>query len=151
MRERKYNIDQQSNFAKNHSLLGAKSLLTDVDAIQIAETENSMYHQYKFVNNQPMLRRIIEVKHKASDYIRKQILKQERTNCQTQLLLSVVNELNGYRKDSNAVEAEFYLIIQTDGILPYYVYDITGNHTNVNYEYKGKVTNTDDYVKMFQF
>jgi|TARA_R110000782_G_scaffold140161_1_gene232667 hypothetical protein len=151
MRERKYNIDQQSNFAKNHSLLGSKSLLTDVDSIQIAETENSMYNQYKFVNNSPMLHRIIEVKHKPSDYIRKQILKQEPTNCQTKLFVFLMNEVNGYRKDSNAVNAEFYLIIQTDGVLPYYVYNVTGNHTNINYEYKGKVANSEDYIQMFQF
>lgn len=151
MRDRKYNIDEQSSFAKNHSLLGSKSLLTDVDSIQIAETENSIYNQYKFVNNNPMLHRIIEVKYKPSDYIKKQLLKQEPTNCQTKLFVSVMNELNGYRVDNNKLKAEFYLIIQSDGQLPYFVYNVTGDAHSINYEYKGKVNDSDDYINMFQF
>lgn len=151
MRERKYNIDEQSSFAKNHSLLGSKSLLTDVDSIQIAETENAIYNQYKFVNNEPLLHRIIEVKYKPSEYIKKQLLKQEPTNCQTKLFVSVMNELNGYRIDNNKLKAEFYLIIQSDGDLPYFVYNVTGDAYSVNYEYKGKVNNEKEYIDMFQF
>lgn len=151
MRERKYNIDEQSSFAKNHCLLGSKSLLTDVDSIQIAETENAIYNQYKFVNSQPMLHRIIEVKYKPSDYIKKQLLHQEPTNCQTKLFVSVMNELNGYRANDNKLKAEFYLIIQSDGQLPYFVYNVTGNANSINYEYKGKVSNSKDYIDMFQF
>jgi len=151
MRERKYNIDEQSSFAKNHSLLGSKSLLTDVDSIQIAETENAIYNQYKFVNSQPMLHRIIEVKYKPSDYIKKQLLKEEPTNCQTKLFVSVMNELNGYRLNDNKIKAEFYLIIQSDGELPYFVYNVTGNAYSINYEYKGKVNNDKEYIDMFKF
>jgi hypothetical protein len=151
MRERKYNIEEQTSFAKNHSLLGSKSLLTDIDSIQIAETENTIYNQYKFINSQPLLHRIIEVKYKPSDYIKKQLLKQEATNSQTKLFVSVMNELNGYRVDSNKLKVEFYLVIQSNGILPYFVYNVTGNNNSVNYEYKGKVNNEDDYINMFQF
>lgn len=151
MRERKYNIEEQTSFAKNHSLLGSKSLLTDIDSIQIAETENTIYNQYKFINSQPLLHRIIEVKYKPSDYIKKQLLKQEATNSQTKLFVSVMNELNGYRVDSNKLKVEFYLVIQSNGILPYFVYNVTGNNNSVNYEYKGIVNNEDDYINMFQF
>jgi hypothetical protein len=151
MRERKYNIEEQSSFAKNHSLLGSKSLLTDVDSIQIAETENAIYNQYKFVNNEPLLHRIIEVKYKPSEYIKKQLLKQVPTNCQTKLFVSVMNELNGYRIDNNKLKAEFYLIIQSDGQLPYFVYNVTGNAYSVNYEFKGKVNNEREYIDMFVF
>lgn len=151
MRERKYNIEEQTSFAKNHSLLGSKSLLTDIDSIQIAETENTIYNQYKFINSQPLLHRIIEVKYKPSDYIKKQLLKQVATNSQTKLFVSVMNELNGYRVDSNKLKVEFYLVIQSNGILPYFVYNVTGNNNSVNYEYKGKVNNEDDYINMFQF
>lgn len=151
MRERKYNLEVQTSFAKNHSLLGSKSLLTDIDSIQIAETENTLYNQYKFINSQPLLHRIIEVKYKPSDYIKKQLLKQEATNSQTKLFVSVMNELNGYRVDSNKLKVEFYLVIQSNGILPYFVYNVTGNNNSINYEYKGKVNNEDDYINMFQF
>ena len=51
MRERKYNIDEQSSFAKNHSLLGYKSLMTDIDNVQIINTENCVYNQYKFIES----------------------------------------------------------------------------------------------------
>lgn len=151
MRDRKYNIEEQSSFAKNHALLGSKSLLTDVDSIQIAETENAIYNQYKFVNNEPLLHRIIEVKYKPSEYIKKQLLKQEPTNCQTKLFVSVMNELNGYRVDNNKLKAEFYLIIQSDGELPYFVYNVTGNANSINYEYKGKINNDVEYIDMFKF
>ena len=62
-----------------------------------------------------------------------------------------MNELNGYRVDSNKLKVEFYLVIQSNGILPYFVYNVTGNNNSVNYEYKGIVNNEDDYINMFQF
>ena len=44
MRERVYEKDKQTSFAKNHSVLGSKCLLTDIDAIQ--STENEFYTLY---------------------------------------------------------------------------------------------------------
>lgn len=151
MRQRIYDKGNQTSFAKNHSLLGSKSLLTDVDSVQIVETENIIYNQYKFVGSNPLLHRIIEVKYKPSEYIKKQILKQEPTNSQTKVFLSVINELNGFRRDKEQKEAEFYLVIQSDGDLPYFVYNITGNYQNVNYNYVGKVENEQQYIDFFKF
>ncbi len=73
-RERKYNLEEQTSFAKNHSLLGSKALMTDFDNIQIINTENCVYNQYKFIESKTILHRIIEVKYTPTDYIRRQLL-----------------------------------------------------------------------------
>jgi len=116
MRERIFDKDTQTSFAKNHTVLGNKCLLTDIDAIQV--TENEFYNQYWYQNGQPILRRFIEVKYKPTDYIKRQISRQENLNSQTKLFSYLVYELNQYRKTNSLPLAEFYYVIQTDGELP---------------------------------
>jgi hypothetical protein len=85
MRERKYNVNEQSSFAKNHSVLVRKCLLTDVDAIQ--KTENEFYNEYWYKDGNPVLRRFIEVKFKPTDYIKRQISRQDELNSQTKIFI----------------------------------------------------------------
>lgn len=71
MRDRVYEKDKQTSFAKNHSVLGSKCLLTDIDAIQ--STENEFYNEYWYESGKAILRRFIEVKYKLTNYIKNQI------------------------------------------------------------------------------
>lgn len=149
MRERVFEKDKQTSFAKNHSVLGSKCLLTDIDAIQ--STENEFYNEYWYDNGKPMLRRFIEVKYKLTKYIKNQIKRIEKINTQTQMFSYMVYELNQYRKQNNLPLAEFYYIIQTDGDFPYYVFNVVGINSELKFEYKGKVENLKDYGFMFKY
>ena len=149
MRDRVYEKDKQTSFAKNHSVLGSKCLLTDIDAIQ--STENEFYNEYWYESGKPILRRFVEVKYKLTNYIKNQIKRIEKINTQTQMFSYMVYELNQYRKQNNLPLAEFYYIIQTDGDFPYYVFNVTGINSKLKFEYVGEVKNTNDYVSIFKF
>jgi hypothetical protein len=149
MRERKFEIDKQTSFAKNHSVLGSKCLLTDIDAIQ--STENEFYNEYWYESGKPILRRFIEVKYKLTNYIKNQIKRIEKINTQTQMFSYMVYELNQYRKQNNLPLAEFYYIIQTDGDFPYYVFNVTGINSELKFEYIGEVKSIIDYKELFKY
>ena len=99
MRKRVYEKNKQTSFAKNHSVLGSKCLLSDIDAVQ--STENEFYNEYWYENGKPILKRLIEVKYKLTDYIKKQIKRIDKLNSQTQMFSYMVYEINQFRKSNN--------------------------------------------------
>jgi hypothetical protein len=149
MRERIYEKDKQTSFAKNHSVLGSKCLLTDIDAIQ--STENEFYNEYWYENGNPILKRFIEVKFKKTEYIVNQIKRNCSINSQTQMFSYLVYEINQYRKTKNLPLAEFYYVIQTFGELPYYVFNVIGINSNLKFEYLGKIKDLSEYEKLFNY
>ena len=149
MRDRKFEIDKQTSFAKNHKHLGSKSLLTDVDAIQ--STENEFYNEDWYNNGQPIIRRFIEVKFKPSEYIKKQITRESELNSQTKMFSYLVYEINQFRKSNNIPLTEFYYVIQTNGDFPYYVYDVTGINSDLKFNYISKVEDLEQYIKVFSY
>ena len=149
MRERFYEKDKQTSFAKNHSVLGSKCLLTDIDAIQ--STENEFYNEYWYDSGKPILRRFIEVKFKKTEYIVNQIKRNCKINSQTQMFSYLVYEINQYRKTQNLPLAEFYYVIQTFGELPYYVFNVIGVNSNLKFEYLGKIKDLSEYEKLFNY
>jgi|688.fasta_scaffold563028_2 hypothetical protein len=149
MRSRKFDIDKQTSFVKNHSVLGSKALLTDVDAIQ--KTENEFYNEYWYQNGQPMLRRFIEVKYTLTNYIKDQIKLKSEVNSQTKMFSNLTYELNQYRISQNLPLVEFYFVVQTDGKLPYHVFNVTGINKDLKFEYVGEVKDIENFKKVFKF
>lgn len=149
MRERKFEIDNQTSFAKNHSVLGKKCLLTDIDAIHL--TENEFYNEYWYESGKPILKRFIEVKYKKTDYIVSQIKKESKLNSQTQMFSYLVYEINQFRITQGLPLAEFFYIIQTNGEMPYYVYRVVGINSELKFKYIGEVKNIEGYVKVFNY
>jgi hypothetical protein len=149
MRKRKFEIDKQTSFAKNHSVLGSNCLLSDIDAVQ--STENEFYNEYWYENGKPMLRRFIEVKYTLTNYIKNQIKRKSEVNSQTKMFSYLTYELNQYRISQNLPLVEFYFVVQTDGKLPYHVFNVTGINKDLKFEYVGEVKNTNDYVSIFNF
>ena len=147
MRERKFEIDKQTSFAKNHSVLGSNCLLSDIDAVQ--STENEFYNEYWYENGKPILKRLIEVKYKPTEYIKRQIKRIDRLNAQTQMFSYLIYEINQFRKFQNLPLAEFYYIIQTNGEMPYYVYNVVGINSKLKFEFIGKVKSIIDYKELF--
>lgn len=149
MRNRVFEKDKQTSFAKNHSVLGSRCLLTDIDAVQL--TENEFYNEYCYDNGNPILKRVIEVKYKPTDYIRRQVARVDKLNSQTQVFSYMVYEINQFRKLQGLPLAEFYYIIQTDGEMPYYVFNVVGVNNELRFDYKGKVESIEEYVLMFKY
>ncbi|MGY8866641.1 MAG: hypothetical protein ACKVJK_13605, partial [Methylophagaceae bacterium] len=47
-RQRKYDLDKQTHFAKTHSEVLKGVYMTDVDSLQIIDTENKLYDEYVY-------------------------------------------------------------------------------------------------------
>jgi hypothetical protein len=149
MRERKFEIDKQTSFAKNHSVLGSNCLLSDIDAVQ--STENEFYNEYWYENGKPILKRLIEVKYKPTNYIKRQIKRIDRLNTQTEMFSYLIYEINQFRKLQDLPLAEFYYIIQTNGEMPYYIYNVVGINSELKFEYIGKVNSLIDYKDLLHY
>lgn len=149
MRERKFDKDKQTSFAKNHSVLGSNCLLSDIDAVQ--SMENEFYNEYWYENGKPILKRLIEVKYKPTEYIKRQIKRIDILNAQTQMFSYLIYEINQFRKSQNLPLAEFYYIIQTNGEMPYYVYNVVGINNELKFEYLAKVNSLLDYKNLLHY
>jgi hypothetical protein len=73
-----------------------KYLVTDVNATQ--KIENEFYNEGWYQDGNPILRRFIEVKFKPTDYIKRQISRQDDLNSQTKMFSYLVYEINQFRK-----------------------------------------------------
>jgi hypothetical protein len=135
--------DNQTHFSKEFYKVGGRNYLTDFDAVQILDTENKSYSQFGYIDNKVYLKRIIEVKYKATEHIRGLISGEIEPIAQIFLFASVVSEINGYRRDTNLPAAQFYYLIQTEGDYPYYVYDISNNKGSIKYTFVTKVEDTE--------
>jgi|TARA_B110000858_G_scaffold130488_1_gene148365 hypothetical protein len=69
-RERKHDLDKQTHFARTHQEVMDNHYLTDIDSLQIIDTENEVYQHYTYINAIPVVRRIIEVKSRMSEHLK---------------------------------------------------------------------------------
>ena len=144
-RERKLEKDKQTHFGKEFQKLGDYNYLTDVDQVVIT-TENEIYHHYQFKQGRPTIKRVVEVKHKVTDYIRRQVKHQDPPNPQTYFFASMCTEINSFRAtDSTIPLVEFYYVVQTDGGYPYTIFNVTETDGEVKYNYLTKVENYEQF------
>ena len=156
MRQRLYEKDKQTFFAKEHYNL-KRLWLTDVDATHfksedengIIITENKIYMQYKNLNTGLKLVRFVEVKNQPSKYINELIEGKREPNAQTIVYCNSAYEMNGFRSD-NEQKAKFTFIVETYGNYPMDVYDVTMNdEKKITFNYEAKLNNKEDYIKYF--
>ena len=69
-RQRKHDLDKQTHFARTHQEVMNNHYLTDIDSLQIMDTENEVYQHYTYINAIPVVRRIIEVKSRMSEHLK---------------------------------------------------------------------------------
>lgn len=150
MRERLFNKEDQTHFAKTHPSLGSNAYLTDIDGIEVTSfnTENASYSQYVYFDGKPFLTKIIEVKYKLTEYLKKMIKKEKPTNGQIQVLANTVNEINGFREETGKPKAKFYLVIENEGKFPHHVFDVYYKNQEVHYQWLGDVNNEEEFKKM---
>lgn len=88
-------------------------------------TDNSTYHQYTFSDGEnylgkPKIKRIIEVKYDATDYVKRQVKNKELPNAQTLAFASMVSEVNRVRVSD---KIQLWFVIQTENDYPYRIFE----------------------------
>ena len=88
-------------------------------------TDNSTYHQYIFSDGEeytgkPRIKRIIELKADATEYVKRQMKNEELPNAQTLAFASMVSEVNRVRVSD---KIELWFVIQTEQDYPYHIFE----------------------------
>jgi hypothetical protein len=159
-RKRFYNQDEQTHFAKKHSLLD-KQYMSDFDAMSTQTTsgdvtfndsENQRYFEYKYTSEStPLVTRFIETKSRKSGYITDVLNGEIQPSEQFKAYATLTTELNAFRKANKMPIVECLLVIEDFGEYPYEIYrvsQIIGGE--VQFEFIGKVYNDEQYREMFQ-
>ena len=121
-RERKYQKEQQTDFAKTHQRVMQGHYMTDIDSTQIVDTENQMYHQYTYKNGSPIVRRFIEVKERNSTYISNIFNGLNPPSQQMIVQSNTVAELNAFRKAKELPLVDYLIVVQNYNAYPYDVW-----------------------------
>lgn len=150
-RERQYEIDKQTDFAKTHQRVMRGHYMTDIDSIQIVDTENQMYHQYTYKKGTPIVRRFIEVKSQNSTYLQN-ILEGVKPPSQQMIVQSnTVAELNAFRRQQDMPLVQYVIVIQDYNKYPYDIWhcDTTFGTGELNFEYRGRIECDEEYEAYF--
>jgi hypothetical protein len=150
-RERKYEKDKQTHFAKTHQRVMKHHYMTDIDSIQIVDTENQMYHQYTYKNGTPIVRRIIEVKSQSSTYLQNILSGMKPPSQQMIVQSNTVAELNAFRKQQGMPLAQYVIVIQDYNKFPYNIWhcDTSFGSGKLNFEHRGKVECDEEFEAYF--
>jgi hypothetical protein len=150
-RQRQYNLEEQTHFAKTHQKVMQRHYMTDVDRMQIVDTENQMYHQYTYKNGSPIVGRVLEVKSKNTAYL-SNILNGIKPPSQQMIAQSnLVAEMNGFRKVNGGKPVEYVIVIQNEEDYPYDIWtcDTTFGTGQLKFTYQGKVECDEEYEAYF--
>lgn len=118
--KRKRSVPVSNSFSSE--LYQTGKYFSDYDVIV---TDNSTYHQYTFSDGEnylgkPKIKRIIEVKYDATDYVKRQVKNEELPNAQTLAFASMVSEVNRVRVSD---KIELWFVIQTENSYPYHLFE----------------------------
>ena len=150
-RERQYEKDKQTDFARRHQEVMRGHYMTDIDNIQVIDTENQMYLQYTYKKGTCIARRYIEVKSRNSTYLQN-ILDGIKPPSQQMIVQSnTVAELNAFRKQQGMPLVQYVIVIQSNNDLPYDIYECstTFGTGKIDFTYKGRVECDEEYNAYF--
>ena len=152
-RERKYNKDEQTHFAKKHKALLNGVYMSDVDGFTttVTKSENEVYMEWTYNTNSTLsINRFVETKSRKTEYI-KAVLKGERKpSQQLYAFVSLTTELNAFRKANNLPLTECLLVIEDFGDYPYEVYRMSQKGKDLDFKFIGRVFDDKEYKQMFQ-
>lgn len=119
-KSRSRSLPTESSFSKE--LYSTGEYFSDYDLIV---TDNSTYHHYVFSDGEeytgkPRIKRIIEIKFDATDYVKKLMKNEILPNAQTLAFASLVLEANRTRVTD---KIELWYIIQTKQDYPYHIFE----------------------------
>ena len=144
-RERKYDLDKQTHFARTHQEVMDNHYLTDIDSLQIIDTENEVYQHYTYINDMPIVRRIIEVKSKMSEHLKAMFLGKIQPTQQVKAQAYMVAELNAFRKESKYPGMEYYFVVEDFDEYPYTVWNVTTTRGTGEIQFKQIATIYDNH------
>ena len=152
-RERKYNKDEQTHFAKKHKALLNGVYMSDVDGFTttLTNSENELYMEWTYTSNSNMtINRFVETKSRKTEYI-KAVLEGERMpSQQLYAFVTLTTELNAFRKANNLPLTECLLVIEDFGDYPYEVYRMSQKGKDLDFKFIGRVFDDKEYKQMFQ-
>ena len=130
-RQRKYDLDKQTHFAKTHSEVLKGVYMTDVDSLQIIDTENKVYNQNHYDGKTngyygaiPEIRRTIEVKYKMSDYLKGVFAGDIIPSNQVIAQAYITAQVNLFRREHKRAEVEYWFVVENEGAFPYEIWNV---------------------------
>ena len=150
-RQRKHDLDKQTHFARTHQEVMNNHYLTDIDSLQIMDTENEVYQHYTYINAIPVVRRIIEVKSRMSEHLKAMFSGEIQPTQQVKAQAYMVAELNGFRRESKWPLMEYYFVVEDFNEYPYTVWNVTTTRGTGEIQFKQIATIYDhqDYKTFF--
>ena len=151
-RKRKFNKQEQTHFAKKHSLLDGV-YMSDVDGFTttLTNSENEVYMEWTYTSNSTMtINRFVETKSRKSEYIQAVIKGERKPSQQLYAFVTLTTELNAFRKANGQPLADCLLVIEDFGEYPYEVYRMTQKGKDLGFTFLGRVFDDKEYKQMFQ-
>jgi len=151
-RKRKFNKQEQTHFAKKHSLLDGV-YMSDVDGFTttLTNSENEVYMEWTYTSNSTMtINRFVETKSRKSEYIQAVIKGDRKPSQQLYAFVSLTTELNAFRKANGQPLADCLLVIEDFGEYPYEVYRMAQKGKDLEFTFLGRVFDDKEYKQMFQ-
>lgn len=151
-RKREYDKEKQTQFAKTHQRLNMKRhYMTDIDSIQIVDTENQIYHQYTYKYGSAITKRIIEVKSRMSNYLKAQLTGKQPPSQQMIVQSNTAAEMNGFRATKNITPVEYLIVVYDFDEYPFEVYSCstTFGTGNLEISFVASIWNDTQYQAFF--
>ena len=154
-RERKYDLDKQTHFARMHSELLKGIYMTDVDSLQIINTENKLYKEYDYIKiggkSFPDVRRVIEVKSRMSKYLERMFAGEIEPSQGVIAQAYFIAQANAFRREHKMTEAVYWFVVEDFGEFPYEVWNVTTTFGTGEIQFKqiGTVMNKAEYTAFF--
>lgn len=153
-RARKFDLERQTHFAKTHSKVMTGHYMSDLDSIQIVNTENQLYNQYTYKNNTPIVRRIIEVKSRMSKALQYMFEGKTPPTEQVKSQAYFVAELNAFRRQESNFDrpqCDYWFIVEDHGEYPYDIWSVSTTFGTGEIQFKqiGEVMNDEQYKAFF--
>jgi hypothetical protein len=156
-RQRKYDLDKQTHFAKTHREVMKGVYMSDVDSLQIIDTENQVYHQNRYDNRinsfygtTPLVRRTIEVKYKMSDYLKRMFAGEIEPSNQVIAQAYFIAEANAFKRERKLPEVDYWFVVENEGKFPYEIWSVTTFPTGeLQFKQIGTVMDKAEYNAFF--
>ena len=154
-RQRKHDLDKQTHFARTHSRVLKGVYMTDVDSLQIIDTENKVYKEYKYIKlggkSVPDVIRFIEVKSRMSKHLEKMFAKEIEPTPQVFAQAYMIAQLNSFKRANKLTEVVYWFVVADLDEYPYEIWNVTTTFGTGEIHFKqiGEVMNDEEYKAFF--
>ena len=154
-RKRKYELEKQTHFARMHSELLKGIYMTDVDSLQIINTENTLYEEYDYIKRGnktfPNVRRIIEVKSRMSKYLEGMFAGSIEPSQGVIAQAYFIAQANAFRREHKMTEAVYWFVVEDFGEYPYEIWNVTTTFGTgkIQFNQIGTVMDNDQFTAFF--